>query len=255
MTTSESSHSLVRIVIPAHNEARNLPRLCERIDAALGAGSYRLFIVDDGSRDDTQAVLKELGARYPLHPLKHEVNRGIAAAFLTGLRAALADAGPDDSVVIMEGDGTSPPEAIRRMIARLGEDCDVVIASRHQPGGAYRSFPPMRLLLSLGANAVLRLVCRMPGVRDYTIFFRVYRAGPLRSALSEYGDCFTSAGGFACNAEMLLRLRGFIRGAREIPMVYDYAARRGKSSMRIWSNLLSYLSLFKIFFFERNGRG
>ncbi|MBI5245173.1 MAG: glycosyltransferase [Elusimicrobia bacterium] len=243
---------LVRIVVAAYNEAKNLPRLCERIRAALRR-EYRLFVVNDGSRDETREVLKGLAERHPIRVLEHEENRGIAAVFLTGLRAALEGAGPDDPVVIMEGDGTSDPGALRRMLAELTGDCDVVIASRYAPGGAYRNFPPKRLLMSRAANALLRLVCRMPGVRDYTIFYRAYRAGPLKEALAEFGDRFTSAGGFACNAEMLLRLGGRIRQAREVPFVYDYGFKKGRSSMRIKDNLFSYLLLFKIFFLECGG--
>jgi dolichol-phosphate mannosyltransferase len=132
--------------------------------------------------------------------------------------------------------------------------CDVVIASRYAPGGAYRNFPFKRLVLSLGANWLLRLACPIPNVRDFTIFFRAYRAGPMKRALEAYGDRFTSSGGFACNAEMLLRLRPFIREAREAPLVYDYSLRRGKSSMRVGSNLRSYLSLLRVHFFELGGR-
>jgi dolichol-phosphate mannosyltransferase len=247
------SETPLRIVIPAYREAPNLPSLCERITAAVrptGLG-YRLFIVDDGSPDDTVRVLAELRGAHPISELRHPVNRGIAAAFLTGMRAAVAGAAEDDAVVVLEGDGTSDPALIPTLAAALSGPCDAAIASRYAPGGAYLRFPCKRLFLSHAANALLRWVCRMPGVRDYTIFFRAYRAGPLSRALAAYGDRFTSVGGFACNAEMLLRLAPFIRAVREIPLVYDYGLRKGQSSMRIATNILSYGALFRVFFFER----
>ncbi|MFA6029907.1 MAG: glycosyltransferase family 2 protein [Elusimicrobiota bacterium] len=245
----------VRCVIPAYNEEKNLPRLCETLREAFAAlgRPYRLFIVDDGSRDGTAALLRELALRHPLTPLFHEGNRGIAAAFLTGLRAAVAGAAEDDPIVMLEGDGTSDPAALSAMLDALTPPCDLVIASRYAPGGAYRNFPPKRLLLSRGANALLSVLCRVPGVRDYTIFYRAYRAGPLARALGAFGERFTSAGGFACNAEMLLRLRAFVREVREVPFVYDYGLKKGKSAMNIPRNLRSYLSLFRIFYFERRG--
>lgn len=241
--------SAIRIVIPAYNEAANLPGLCERIQVALER-AYTLFIVDDGSKDGTKAVLERLTKTHPIEALTHEVNRGIAAVFLTGLRAATADAQDDDAVVVMEGDGTSAPEILGEMLDKLSGDCDVVIASRYQPGGSYKDFPPKRLFLSCAANTLLGLVCRVPGVQDYTIFYRAYRAGPLKRALKEFGDRFTSTGGFACNAEMLLRLKPFIREVREVPLVYDYSIKKGKSSMDIEKNLKSYLELFRIWFKE-----
>ena len=245
----------VRCVVPAYNEEKNLERVCSELGEAFAAlgRPYRLFVVDDGSRDGTAALLRVLAARYPLTPLFHEGNRGIAAAFLTGLRAAVVGAGEDDVVVMLEGDGTSAPSALAAMLAALTPPCDMVIASRYAEGGGYLRFPLKRLLLSRGANGLLRLLCRVRGVRDYTIFYRAYRAGPLSRALAAYGESFTSVGGFACNAEMLLRLRAYVREVREVPFVYDYGLKRGKSSMNIPRNLRSYLELFRIFYLERRG--
>lgn len=235
-----------RLVVAAYNEGANLASLCGRVKTAMTAAAipYSMFVVDDGSKDSTPEVLRELAGSHPLRHIRHEVNRGIAAVFLTGMRAALEGAAPDDPVVVMEGDGTSDPALLPRLIAALEGPCDVAIASRYAPGGAYRGFPLKRLLLSRAANLLLRLVYRLPGVRDYTIFYRAYRSGPLRRALEAHGEDFTSAGGFACNAQMLLRLRGFSRGMCEVPFVYDYGVKKGKSSMRIMKNLRSYLSLF-----------
>ncbi|MEK9145409.1 MAG: glycosyltransferase [Elusimicrobiota bacterium] len=247
------NRSPVRLVIPAYNEAKNLPGLCRRIRESMAARPYRLFIVDDGSKDDTARVLEGLRGEHPILPLPHPKNMGLSAVFLTGLRAALEGAEENDAIVVMEGDGTSDPAVLPDMLDLLQNPCDVVIASRYAPGGAYRNFPAKRLLLSTAANTLLRLVCRIPGVRDYTIFYRAYRAGPLRRALDAYRGRFTSAGGFACNAEMLLRLKGFIREARETPFIYDYSLKQGASSMRIMNNLKSYLTLFRIFFLDRRG--
>ena len=113
----------------------------------------------------------------------------------------------------------------------------------------------MNTALSRAANLMLRLFCRIRGVRDYTIFYRAYRAGPLRRALEAYGDRFTSVGGFACNAEMLLRLGPFIRRVREVPFIYDYGVKKGASSMSIGGNLRSYFHLFRIQLFDRVGPG
>ncbi len=239
--------SLLRLVIPAYNEARNLASLCERIALTLGDKSvYRIYAVNDGSTDDTADVLAELKKTHPITDLHHQGNKGIATTFLTGLRAALEGTSDDDCVVILEGDGTSDPVLIPQMRDSLKDDCDVVIASRYIPGGKYLNFPLKRRLLSSGANWLLRTVYRMPGVRDYTVFYRAYRAGPLKQAIADFGDRFTSAGGFACNAEMLLRLRTYIRRAREVPLVYDYGLKNGKSSMKIGGNIQSYLTLFRL---------
>lgn len=236
------------LIVAAYNEAANLPSLCERAAGAWGGRPYRLLVVNDGSRDRTVELAAELAKRYPLRLISHPVNRGIAAVFLTGIRAALEEAGPDDPVAILEGDATSDPALLPGMCGALEDGADLVIASRYRPGGAYRNFPLKRSLLSHAANALLRLVCRVPGVTDYTIFYRVYRASLLKRALERYGDELTSVGGFACNAEMLLRMSRLAPRIREVPFVYDYGLKKGKSSMKVGKNLASYARLFRIFF-------
>ena len=243
-----------RLVVPAFNEAANLPSLLERVAAALAGKSYFAIVVDDGSADGSAAVVEGLARRFPVRLLRHERNRGIAATFLTGLRAAAADAADADAIVIMEGDGTSDPALLPALGEALESGADVAIASRHVPGGAYRRFPLKRLLLSRAANFLLRRLCPLPGASDFTIFYRAYRAGPLKRALGAYGDRFTSVGGFACNAEMLLRLAPFIGRVVEVPFVYDYGVKRGASAMRIGGNLLSYAALFRVHFFDRAER-
>ena len=238
----------LRLVIPAYNEGRNLEALMGRVDAVLRTlgRPWRAFIVDDGSRDDTAAVLARLAERFPVTPLSHTVNLGIARTFLTGLRAAVSGADDDDAVAVIEGDGTSDPAILPQMLEALVPPCDVVIASRHVPGGAYRRFPLHRVAMSLAANALLRLICPVAGARDYSIFYRLYRAGPLKKALAADGDSFTSVGGFACNAEMLIRLVPWMGAVREVPFVYDYGVKKGRSSMKLVENLRSYARLFRI---------
>lgn len=240
------SATRLRLVVLAYNEGRNLEGLLERVQAALMAQTWRAFVVDDGSTDNTAAVLARLAARYPVTPLAHGANRGIATGFLTGLRAALEGADDNDGVAVLEGDGTSDPALLPAMLRELVAPCDVVIASRHVPGGGYRRFPPKRLFLSVAANAVLRFVCGLPGVSDYSIFFRLYRAGALRRALAADGERLTSVGGFACNAEILLRLGPYIGTVREVPFIYDYGLKEGPSSMRPARELGPYLRLFGV---------
>lgn len=233
---------MTRIILPCYNEAGNLPVLLPDIAESLAGEPYRLYAVNDGSRDDTASVLAELSRTYPLTILTHEVNRGVAAAFRTGFTAVLQDAQDDEVIVLLEGDGTSSPGLLPDMIRRIRAGADVVIASRYRPGGGYRRFPLKRLLLSRGANLVFRLLFPVAGAKDFTIFYRAYRVPPLRAALEAHGDHFIESDTFLANAEILVKLRPFIRRVEEVPLLYDYGHKKGRSGMKVGKNLASYLS-------------
>jgi glycosyltransferase involved in cell wall biosynthesis len=77
----------VSILVPAKDEAENLPLFMEQASAAFAAAPHRyeVIVIDDGSVDDTWSVLQRLSAKYPfLRPVRHGVRRGIADALRTG---------------------------------------------------------------------------------------------------------------------------------------------------------------------------
>jgi glycosyltransferase involved in cell wall biosynthesis len=121
----------VYLIIPALNEAKNLPRVFEAIaDAELEA---EIVVVDDGSTDDTARTAAALGARVIRHPF----NLGYGAAIQTGYMYALERGA--DLLVQMDADGQHDPSQIPAMIEpiRRGE-CDLVIASRFLEVTGYR---------------------------------------------------------------------------------------------------------------------
>lgn len=233
---------MTRIIIPCYNEAANLPRLIADIARALASEPYRTYAVNDGSRDSTLSVLRDLAPRFPITVLDHGVNKGVAAAFRTGFAAVLTDAADDDVVALLEGDGTSPPSLLPEMTRRVRAGADVVIASRYVPGGGYKNFPLKRFILSMGANLVFQLLFPLAGAADYSIFYRAYGVPPLRAATAALGDRFIESTTFLANAEILVKLRPFLRRVEEIPFVYDYGKKKGKSGMKVGKNLRSYLA-------------
>jgi glycosyltransferase involved in cell wall biosynthesis len=84
----------VSVLVPAKDEAANLPEFVRLCDEALSpAGfSFEVVVVDDGSRDDTPTVLGDLAARYPfLRSVRHRRQSGIAEALRSGGEAARGD--------------------------------------------------------------------------------------------------------------------------------------------------------------------
>jgi glycosyltransferase involved in cell wall biosynthesis len=81
---------ILSVVVPAWNEAGNLPRCAETLAATLDGSSYEILIVDDGSTDATATVAAALAAARPerVRVLTHASNQGLGAALHTGFRAA-----------------------------------------------------------------------------------------------------------------------------------------------------------------------
>lgn len=103
------------IVLPAHDEAENLPALIARLDAVAGPLMAEIVVVDDGSSDDTRAVLQGLMARHSrLRVLAHPRPLGQSAALRSGIRAARADL-----VATLDADGQNPPEDIPGLVTAL----------------------------------------------------------------------------------------------------------------------------------------
>jgi glycosyltransferase involved in cell wall biosynthesis len=81
----------VSILVPAKDEAENLPEFLRQCDVLVRAASvpYEVVVIDDGSTDGTQRLLAELGTQYPwLRVAQHRAQRGIADALRTGYLTA-----------------------------------------------------------------------------------------------------------------------------------------------------------------------
>jgi glycosyltransferase involved in cell wall biosynthesis len=94
MTVAASPAVDVSLLVPAKDEAANLPEFVRLCDEALSAAgfSFEVVVVDDGSRDDTQAVLAELRARYGfLRSVRHRRQSGIAEALRSAGEVAAGD--------------------------------------------------------------------------------------------------------------------------------------------------------------------
>ncbi|MGH7751852.1 MAG: glycosyltransferase, partial [Gemmatimonadales bacterium] len=235
----------VWLLLPAFNEGSNLPPLLRGLTAALDpAGlSYSVLVVDDGSTDDTAAVAGAAGALLPVRVVRHERNRGLAAAITTGLATLLPQADPEDVIVTMDADNTHPAQLIPLMVTEIERGADLVIASRYAPGGREEGVPPLRRLLSRGIGLLMRLRFGLRGVRDYSSGYRAYRVGLLTAAAGRYGDRLIESRGFTVMAELLLKLQPLRPRAAEVPLRLRYDLKRGASKMRLIDTIKGYLGL------------
>ncbi len=119
-------------MIPAHNEAGNIPALLDKVAAAfagptMASRACELVLVDDGSTDGTGDLTASLAGQYPfLRLVRHRRNRGLTAALRTGFRTVRGEV-----IVFLPADLESDPEEdIPKLLAKLEEGYDVVAGWR-----------------------------------------------------------------------------------------------------------------------------
>ncbi len=102
----------ISIVVPVHNEAENINSLIEEIVSAMSqAEAYEIIYVDDGSHDETAAVLKQTQQKVKaLKVIRHLQSCGQSAAIHTGVKAASYP-----YIATLDGDGQNDPADIPRL--------------------------------------------------------------------------------------------------------------------------------------------
>jgi glycosyltransferase involved in cell wall biosynthesis len=180
------------IFIPSYNAARTLPSVIERIPAGFWDQVSDVFVINDGSQDDTDAVVQKLCERFPkLRLVSRQPNRGYGAAVREGLRLS-AESGAD-FVACLHADGQYPPEKLPELVAYMAEHgVDVLQGSRHKHGTAREGGMPFYKWL---AGVILTwLENKTFGLRmtDYHSGYMLYSRRAVRSIpferLSYYFD-------------------------------------------------------------------
>jgi glycosyltransferase involved in cell wall biosynthesis len=141
----------VLILIPAYNESESLPAVVRELRSHVP--DLDILVVDDGSDDDTAAVLPCLGVQW----LRLPVRSGVGTAVRTGLRYARGHG--YDAVVRLDGDGQHPARLVEPLLMPLrGGDADVVIGSRYALRPRPKSVPFVRRLVHYVLGRILSLL-------------------------------------------------------------------------------------------------
>ena len=224
----------VSIVVPCFNEEKMVPHLknlLQHVEEKLGQ-SYDIeyLLVDDGSSDRTWERMQEAFKANPQFILhRHTTNQGIAAAIMTGLRAAHTD-----TVCSMDSDGSYDPIKLAEMIPLLTNGVDLVTASPYHPAGGVRGVHASRLWLSKGCAWLYRRVLRAQ-LHTYTSCFRVYRRSTVAAIPLTYSR-------YLGIAELIGRLDLAEKKIVEHPAVLETRVI-GQSKMKVVRTVLGHLKL------------
>jgi dolichol-phosphate mannosyltransferase len=248
---NDTDFSRIIVVLPAYNEEKSIQKLLLRINQSFKQShlSGKIIVVNDGSVDGTLEAVRSARLEVPLEVIDLKVNQGLANAIKEGFLAAITHSRPHDIIIVMDADNSHTPGLILRMTRLIFEGADVVIASRYQKGARIRGLSRFRVFLSWGASILFRLFAGIPGVRDYTCGYRAYRADLLLQAFEDYKTEFIRQTGFACMAEILLKLSKYDPIILEVPLILRYDQKESASKMRIGRTIRQTLAmLFKFRF-------
>lgn len=205
-------NSTVSVIIPALNEARNLPHVFE----ALPDWVTEVVLVDGQSTDDTVAVARRL--RPDVRVVAQE-GRGKGDALLAGFAASTGDI-----IVVLDADGSTDAREIVRFVAALIAGADFAKGSRFACGGGSADLTRTRRL----GNKLLRaLVNRLFGTR-YTDLCYGYNAFWARHLDALAIDC----AGFEVEALMNIRAATAGLTVQEVPS-FEHRRIHGVSNLKI----------------------
>jgi dolichyl-phosphate beta-glucosyltransferase len=119
------SELYLSVVIPAYNEQERLKKHIPAIRAHLAGKSHEIIVVNDGSKDDTARVARELGVRL----VELQPNRGKGGAVKAGMLAAQGR-----YVLFTDADQSTPISEVDKLLAKLEAGYDIAIGSRAVPG-------------------------------------------------------------------------------------------------------------------------
>ncbi len=246
---------MIWILLPAYNEQNDLPGLLKKLQGALEGQDYRLVVVDDGSTDDTQRILKEYKSKLNLEVVRHPINRGLGETERDGFEYIARQADAGDFIVRIEGDDTHEPRYLFDLIDKLKEGYDVVNTSRFQPGGGQKGVSAYRAFISRSANLFMRFIFGIRGVSDYSCGYRAYRAKVVRDALAIYGDHLIQLRGlgFTSTLEIIVKLNMLGCRFAEVPFVLRYDQKKGSSKMVGSITMLGYLTMALLYWWPFGG--
>jgi glycosyltransferase involved in cell wall biosynthesis len=194
----------IAVALPAYNEAESLPRTVPPVVAALRkvTDDFEVVVVDDGSRDRTADVVRELSQQYPeVRLVQHPVNLGYGAAVWTGITS-----GQKEFIFFTDADGQFDINELARFIPFTGE-YDLIIGYR-----APRGDPPLRLVNAFGWKMFVTLLFGYVA-RDIDCAFKLFR----REVLDHV---YVESRGAAFSAEFLVKARDRGFRIKELPVTH-----------------------------------
>ncbi len=241
----------VIVQIPCYNEEQTLPLVMQDMPRSIsGVEVLETLVIDDGSTDGTVEVARQLGVD---HVVRHNGNKGLAAAFQTGLDACLRLGA--DIIVNTDGDNQYPQTMIPQLIAPIMRgEADMVVGDRQVR--QIEHFSPIKKLLQVMGSWVVRQASGTP-VPDAPSGFRAFsREAALRlNVITNYTytlETIVQAGKKNIKiASVPVTTNNVTRPSRLVRGIFNYIKKSSATIVRIYAlyeplKVFFYIGLFLV---------
>jgi glycosyltransferase involved in cell wall biosynthesis len=218
------SEVTVSVIVPVYNEEKAIRGVIKHIQQVLSqiGDKSEIIVVDDGSTDQSSQIIKTIeGITY----IRHPKNSGYGSALKTGVRHANGD-----FIVITDGDGTYPNQAIPSLI-RDAAEYDMIVGARSMND---HNIPlvrkPAKWLLGKLANYLSETA-----IPDLNSGLRVFR----RDAALRFYKILPSGFSFTTTITLAMHCNGY--SVKYVPI--EYGKRQGKSKIRPFHDTINFIQL------------
>jgi dolichyl-phosphate beta-glucosyltransferase len=174
----------ISVVIPVYDEAGCLSesvRVASDLLERVSAGSWEIVLVDDGSSDNTGALISELtAADARIKGAFHEQNQGKGAAIRTGVALTCGE-----RVLFSDADLSTPFDTLVPFLGALDQGADIVVGNRKSREATIdRKQPWLRVKLGLGFTWLSNAMAGL-SISDYTCGFKLFRGAAARQLFAQ----------------------------------------------------------------------
>jgi dolichyl-phosphate beta-glucosyltransferase len=214
---------LLSLVLPVYNEHDRLPRTLRLLRKYLSRRrlAAEIIVVDDGSTDDTAALVQRRVLTWPALRLISTPHRGKGHAVRVGLLAAQGA-----YICFCDADLSMPNTELSKFLPPLRPDVAVAIASREARGAHRYGEPVHRHVFGRVFNLLVRTLA-LPGIQDSQCGFKSFRGEVARQLAAAQ-----TLDGWGFDVELLYLARRWGYGVVEVPVEWHYAPSSRVSPLR-----------------------
>ena len=181
------------VVVPCHNEEKNVGPVVERIERTLKNLDYQLVLVNDNSTDNTLEAIKKLRKKNKrIKAVNRKNNPCFGGAVKTGFSQA-----DGELIVLTMGDLSDDPKTILAMVKEAEQGFDIVVGSRFIQGGRVVDYPFKKYVANRLCNIFTALLFDWR-IKDYSNAFKLFKKKILQGVELESDN-------FSLTVEMILK--------------------------------------------------